>query len=277
MYVLGELSPEEKSSVEKIAQDEVLVKQEIYAIQEALSLYATQFKLMPPPKEDIYAAILAAEKEDNSAAMFAIEKEGKAQNSPNSTQNTPITAVVLPASPVIAPVWSNYRYLAAAAIFLLIGSGIANIYLYNKWNEAKIEVAELSSNKESLTQQVNTKTEAYQKAKARLAAITNVETSSISLAGTSGYSAIVYWNEKTGDVYMNPTELKTPPKGRQYQLWAIVNGAPVSMGMLSDIEDKAEAIQKMNSVMKPQAFAVTLEPTGGSPAPTSDILVSKAI
>lgn len=269
MYVLGELSTAEVLEVEKMAQEHSIVRDEILAIQEALSQYAVQFKMTPPPKEDIYNAILAAEeKERQRIRKEVIGNERNEENDVNKTHIAPVVPIV--------PLNTQSRYLAMASIVLLILSGIGNIYLYQKYQDAEAEIVVLNGNKESLTQEVNTKGEAYQKAEATLVAITNVQTKSISLKGlpnTPDYTAIVYWNDKTGEVYMNPIQLKMPPEGKQYQLWAIVNGKPVDMGMLSNIERNAAAIQKMKTVNTPQAFAITLEKTGGNPAPTMEAMV----
>ena len=62
------------------------------------------------------------------------------------------------------------------------------------------------------------------------------------------------------------------PTGKQYQLWAIVDGSPVDAGMITT--DKGSySIQKMKSFGKADAFAITLEKTGGSPTPTMSEMV----
>ncbi len=73
----------------------------------------------------------------------------------------------------------------------------------------------------------------------------------------------------TGDVYVDPSNLPAVPAGKQYQLWAIVDGKPISGGMIST-EKGIYHIQKMKSFGKADAFAITLEKAGGSPAPTMD-------
>jgi anti-sigma-K factor RskA len=56
---------------------------------------------------------------------------------------------------------------------------------------------------------------------------------------------------------------KIPP-GKQYQLWAIVDGKPVDAGMVGD----CEGLCKMKVINRAEAFAITLEKEGGSSAPT---------
>ncbi len=62
--------------------------------------------------------------------------------------------------------------------------------------------------------------------------------------------------------------LPTPPTDKQYQLWALVDGKPVDAGMITDLED----LQAMKEMPEAQAFAITLEPKGGSVNPTLEQL-----
>ncbi|MGZ5192942.1 MAG: anti-sigma factor [Kaistella sp.] len=79
--------------------------------------------------------------------------------------------------------------------------------------------------------------------------------------------AEVYWNESK-QVYLDIKNLPAAPEGKQYQLWAIVDGKPVDMGMYD--EQNKSKIQSMKSVEAPQAFAITLEKTGGNVTPTME-------
>ncbi|HEV8079376.1 MAG TPA: anti-sigma factor, partial [Chitinophagaceae bacterium] len=72
-----------------------------------------------------------------------------------------------------------------------------------------------------------------------------------------------------------PTNLPQTPDGKQYQLWAIVDGKPVDAGMIST-EKGIYHIQKMKSFGKAEAFAITMEKKGGSPTPTMDQMIVQA-
>jgi anti-sigma-K factor RskA len=88
--------------------------------------------------------------------------------------------------------------------------------------------------------------------------------------GKEASLATIYWNTQTKDVYLLQNKLPAAPAGKQYQLWAIVDGKPVDAGML----DNCTGLCKMKNIPAAQAFAVTLEKQGGSPAPTlSDLFV----
>jgi anti-sigma-K factor RskA len=88
-----------------------------------------------------------------------------------------------------------------------------------------------------------------------------VDSTSISFAN-------VYWNQKTSEVFIDANSLALPEASKQYQLWALVDGKPVDMGVF-DLNDK---VQKMKSIVTAQAFAITLEKKGGSPTPNLQAL-----
>jgi anti-sigma-K factor RskA len=67
------------------------------------------------------------------------------------------------------------------------------------------------------------------------------------------------------------TRLPQPSSDLQYQLWAIVDGNPVDLGVF-DILNEKELVTKDLDLKKIQAFAVTLEKKGGSPSPNLEKL-----
>ena len=82
--------------------------------------------------------------------------------------------------------------------------------------------------------------------------------------------ATVYWDTTSHDVYLLANNLPVPASDKQYQLWAIFNGKPVDLGVF-DIKKERLLIQAKNA-QGAEAFAITLEKKGGSPAPTMDSL-----
>jgi anti-sigma-K factor RskA len=61
-------------------------------------------------------------------------------------------------------------------------------------------------------------------------------------------------------------------EAHQYQLWALVDGKPVDLGVF-DSTDKTIGLKDMKSIGNAQTFAVTLEPRGGSVSPTLEKLM----
>lgn len=72
--------------------------------------------------------------------------------------------------------------------------------------------------------------------------------------------------QEKGTTYINSSLLPQAAADKQYQLWAIVDGKPVDLGVIN----KDSTFSTMKQVQNAQAFAITLEPLGGRPAPTMD-------
>ncbi len=82
--------------------------------------------------------------------------------------------------------------------------------------------------------------------------------------------ARVFWNQQTQDIFIKADHLPAPEASKQYQLWAIVNNNPVSIGVF-DIPADGSLI-RMTGVANASAFAVTLENQGGVQSPTLDAM-----
>jgi anti-sigma-K factor RskA len=97
----------------------------------------------------------------------------------------------------------------------------------------------------------------------------------VALAGlppAPGARARMLWHTRDGGVFV-ATGLPAPPPDKTYQLWAIAGNAPVSAGVFSV---DAGGIGSLSVAPLPglsavDAFAVTLEPAGGRPAPTGEM------
>jgi anti-sigma-K factor RskA len=86
-----------------------------------------------------------------------------------------------------------------------------------------------------------------------------------------GYHTIcrctMFWDKKTGKVYIMIHHLPRSSDKKDFQLWAMVNDKPVSVGIINDaIRDRF--IEMPNMPAGANAFTVTLENAGGAATPT---------
>ena len=87
-------------------------------------------------------------------------------------------------------------------------------------------------------------------------------------------TARVLYNAQHGmlvyDGHLAPT-----PAGKSYQLWLVpMNGAPISAGVFNPVNGEMNSIvTKVPPGTAAKAFAVTLEPAGGMPAPTGPMIL----
>jgi anti-sigma-K factor RskA len=97
----------------------------------------------------------------------------------------------------------------------------------------------------------------------------------VALAGTPAHPAArarVLFNKAAHRVYIDVAQLPPLPPGKQYQLWALDQGKPVDAGVLTAATTAGDGLQQMKNIASAQAFAMTVEPTGGSAGPTLDTM-----
>ena len=90
-------------------------------------------------------------------------------------------------------------------------------------------------------------------------------------------AARLYWSPSRRRVVMAVFRLSPAPAGRTYQLWAIAQGKPVSLGVFNTAADgRVTAAMAVPPGLTFELSAVTEEPAGGSPQPTQQpFLVGK--
>jgi len=82
-------------------------------------------------------------------------------------------------------------------------------------------------------------------------------------------SARLFWSPSRHRVVMAVFDLPPAPAGRTYQLWAIAQGKPVSLGIFNTAPDgRLTAAMVVPPNLSFEVTAVTEEPAGGSPQPT---------
>lgn len=84
-------------------------------------------------------------------------------------------------------------------------------------------------------------------------------------------SARMYWNRTTGQVVLAAFQLPPAREGRTYQLWGIAKGgAPVSLGTFNTLATgEGRHVATTPAGLTIAVGAVTEEPAGGSPQPTT--------
>ena len=243
MYVMGATSSDESIKVEQWRSMFVEVDEEIINIEKSLEAYAFANAITPSSsvKEKIFISI-----KNNS-----------------STENKSLqSAKVVSISPL-------RNIAAAAAVLLLIGSSVLNFFYYNKYNDVNSKFNESQ-------QQIALLNEHLTDLNNDMGIVQSKYSEPVSLKGLEAApdaAAKIFWMKNTGEVYVDPINLPMAPNGKQYQLWAIVDGKAIDGGMITSKDGKKYHIQKMKTFGKAQAFAITLETQGGNPQPKGTMYV----
>ena len=77
----------------------------------------------------------------------------------------------------------------------------------------------------------------------------------------------MFWDKKTGKMYIMIHHLPKSSSSKDYQLWAIVDGNPVNVGIIQD-DIRGRFIEINNVPAGAIAFSITLEKAGGNSTPT---------
>ncbi len=235
--MLGKLSPEEEAEVARHAEAHPEIARELSAIEEALQEYALLHGKTPPP-----------------GVLSAVLQRIQAEQQP----------------PLSAPGKRPLRLLAYAVGILLVAALTGLAIFYQRSEEQQSTITNLQQELDSIQAQCDTIQQSNQQLRNELGFLQRPGTQPIAMNGTElspNSRAKVYYNTEEQSARLGSIQLPAPPSDKQYQLWAIVEGNPVSMGVF-DIQADTAGLKDVPYVENAQAFAVTLEDRGGSPAPT---------
>jgi anti-sigma-K factor RskA len=253
LYVLGDVSQEERRHVETMVSEHPAIKAELAEIERSMELYAAENAI--EPSEDLRGRIL------NSLLTNFSDDD----NFPHKKEAVIKDNII--AFPV--PKANNfYRYAFAACLALLILSVAALVDMYNQLNEANTQLVALSSSNQHFTKTVNFMDH-------QLSIYRDPSFKVIKLQGTAKHanaSMLVAFSPIKRQVMIDMAGVDLPlnDSAHQYQLWALVGGKPVSLGVFDKTGSDSVDMKQMQSIAVAQTFAVTLEPKGGSVNPTMD-------
>jgi anti-sigma-K factor RskA len=256
-YVLGDLTQAEKSEVEKMVSLYPEIRAELALIEDTMEAIAFRTAVAPKnsSKEKILAKVFAEEEQDN-----------RLQEAPDAAQE--------PKAAKEISISGRYSYYMAAAVTFALLSSVAAFIFWGKWQEAESRLSVVVAERTAIAQRYRTVENRLDAVNQQLAVYTNDNFSEVTLEGLAlapQAVATIFWNKNTREVFLNPAGLPAIPAGKQYQLWAIVDGQPVDIGLIASGENGG--LVKMKQIAQASAFAITLEPSGGSPSPTLDQMV----
>jgi anti-sigma-K factor RskA len=263
-YVLGELSPAEQAEVEAQASRYPQVRQELDELLAGLGAYAEAHAVTPPAgmRDRVLGRVLA----DINAATPTTA-------TPTAPTEAPTMRVSASNPNVItaAPAARSNGWAIAASIALLL-SLVGNALLYTRWQQTNEDLAVALSNQTRFANTTQVMEHRLSSVQEQLHVLRSPdEFKAVALAGTPAHPtarARVMFSKAAHRVYVDVQQLPPLPAGKQYQLWALDNGKPIDIGMLTPATTAGDSIQQMKDVTNAQAFAMTVEPTGGSAGPT---------
>ncbi|MGI4020135.1 MAG: anti-sigma factor [Janthinobacterium lividum] len=317
LYVLDDLTPEEKLEVERMAVTYPIIQKELDEISDTIEFLAEQHAV--EPRENLRSTVL------NQLFTNDTTKTAFIQQPTDITDKN-----IIP----LKPVQTNqfYKYAFAASIALLLVSLASLFNIYNHLQESRQQLVALQAQNQKFANQVNFQENQLDRYKQQLSgsvlqnpvlidsitvndnanskqliavqnelrlskkrildlqlqnnnaekeiyAFSDPDTRFIKLKGTKDSSVLlVTWNPEKKKLWINKKASTLPENDQehQYQLWAIRKLKPISLGVF-DVRKTDSIMEKMSSIDRASAFAVTLEPRGGSEKPTLKQMVAMGI
>lgn len=251
---MGDVTHDEKLQVEVMAAQHPAIKAELDEIERSMELYA-QINAVNPD-EALRSRIL------NSLLTNLNDDNNFIDVTPKVKDNV---VALRPAGAT-----NFYKYAFAACLALLLASSIALVSVYNKLEDSNNQLAALQLDKQHFANRVNLMDE-------QLEVFRDASFKFLKLQGTAkapSATLTVAWSSTKHKVLIDMGNTKMPAndKDHQYQLWALVGGKPVDLGVFDANLDSVGGMKVMKAIasVSADAFAVTLEPRGGSVNPTMD-------
>ncbi len=246
-YVMGLANDQERVEFEKNCSIYPEIAKAREAFELSLENAAMENKIAPTldMKEKIWNAIQQEEKQAKVISM----------NEPRSSdKNTNHISV------------SWMRYAVAACLILLAGSAYWNYSLYlenkNLTSEKEIYVAKLADFEKDMKSIIEPNP-SY-----KIASLKGLEAAPQAIT-------TVYWDTTSHDVYLLVNNLPKPASDKQYQIWALLDGKPIDLGLIDNefFAEQKRLLIKAKNVQNAQAFAITLESKGGNLTPKGTMYV----
>jgi anti-sigma-K factor RskA len=168
-----------------------------------------------------------------------------------------------------------YGWLAAAAILVAAVTSVLAWQYREEAARARLEQQATARQLQSLEQQIAQLQAGVSTAAQTRSVLAARDMARIELSGQApapGATGRVFWSPTHGLVFA-ATNLPELPPGRVYQLWVVAD-APISAG-IGQLTSGGElsVVSTPTAPARPKAFALTIEPEGGRPAPTGPMFL----
>ncbi|EIM75383.1 anti-sigma-K factor RskA [Nitritalea halalkaliphila LW7] len=269
LYVLGELSEREREEVVRLAKRYPEIKEELVQIELAMEAFDQKAAVKPSlsVKNRIFDTLDAVEKEEKSQGT-------KAKQVIPPTMEMPQAAPVSAETPVVKlQPWKAY---AAAASLVAVVASVFAIYFATQYYDVENRFTALLQEQSVLAESAEQYKVNFEETSTQLETLLAGNFSRIPMKGEpfeiqKEAQVDVWWDAEREQVFISVNQLAALDAEQDYQLWAIGDDGPVGIGLVN--AEQKFSLQQMNAVAQAGAFAITIEPKGGSASPTLENLV----
>lgn len=258
LFLLGELNEREQQEVMEMAARYPAIQKELEELEQ--SMFAFDHRSGINPSEGVKNRImetLYAGEQPTDGALPAAEKERNATTDGGIHWN----------------ISNTWKIWAVAASLVALMASAASIYFATRYYQAQENYMALVMERSVLAEELEIKQARFEQMEKVLAG----DFDRVLLSGTAfdiqeDAKLNVFWNPNEALVYVTVQNLAILEADQDYQLWAIGENGPIGIGLVNPQEKNI--LQKMDAVAAAGAFAITIEPKGGSLTPTLENLVA---
>lgn len=237
-YLLGDLSEAEALDVEQMAQKYPEIRAELDRLEQTMESFAVLAGQAPP------AGTLSA----------VLDR--------------------IPPADTVDRTLSTNKWLWGLGSVALMGLALG-VFFFLQNRQAQREWQSTQEQLQRLETACDEVSEKNQQLSRALTILLAEDTRQIVMQGTDqapGAMAAVFVNAQSQVALLNPGTLPETPTDKIYQLWALIDGEPVDMGIFPTTSTGDSSLREVPYIPEADAYAVTLEDAGGSPTPSLDQL-----
>lgn len=256
LFLLGELTDREREEVLDLAKEYPEVREELDALEKAMFAFDQLTGKAPSAKvkSDIFASLDdELQKSETEETLTDLpKKEGKV---------------------VQSIFWKSF---AVAASIVAIIASLAAVYFAGKFYDTDQRFTALLQEQQVLADNLNQVKQEYEETDSRLDRLVAGDFKRVEMLGEAlemqkDAKVDVFWDQGKKEVFIAVNRLNSLSAEFDYQLWAIGPDGPIGIGLVDPAQPFS--LQQMNAVAEAGAFAITIEPKGGSESPTLEKLV----
>jgi anti-sigma-K factor RskA len=260
LFVLGDLNETEQQEVLAMAKKYPEINQEIIAIEDAMLAIDQASAVSPSPKlkKEIFDTL---ESEDRPPIPLSPEEEKVVAEKAN-------IKVVSTSNP-----WKTFAVAASVVAVISVG---AAVYYANQYFDVEQRFAIAMQQNAVLAEEMQTSQVKLKELNSGMERFITGDFEKILMKGEGlpmqeDAAVDVFWDQNSKEVLLSVNQLASLDPNNDYQLWAIGEEGPVGIGLVDP--EKILDLQVMDIASGAQAFAITIEPKGGSESPTLEKLV----
>lgn len=284
-YVLGALNEDELAAFELALASSSELKAEVNTYRNVVTQVGTTREVAPPP-------VIRARFLDNIAAQKSRTDASSGAQAPATPSAAKPTTETEPGKRPFtvstggAPASKNEPYRSPErerswlTAVIAVGLAASLVFAIQRNSQVSSLNTQLAQRDSILAERTTQLAAADSTLNTIFEAERNLVLVNLVAAPTSGPSVQFFWNLKQQRAVMRTAGLSPAEAGKIYQLWFIVDGKPVpsrTFNTGSDNKGLESGIETPVTMTGVTAVAITVEPAGGSPQPTTTPFLVGAI